>query len=106
MRPRRFMSDEQLLAALRDEAKRLGRTPGTRDVGRGDSLCPVERVYCKRFGSFGNACRMAGLPARKRGELANPDRRPHPISRIERFARSDLARRITEDKKRAWGMAS
>lgn len=58
-------SDEFLLEEIRKEAVRLGRTPSER-VFRGE-LHPV--TYRKRFGSWGNALRLAGFEPNKRGRI-------------------------------------
>ncbi len=58
-RPRRVLSDDELIASLRQLATVLGRTPAASDLRRHGM--PSTPTYIKRFGSFVNACRKAGL---------------------------------------------
>lgn len=53
-------TDEQLIGALQVAAMRLGRTPTTGDWAK-EGLSPTSQIFARRFGSWGNACRAAGL---------------------------------------------
>ena len=59
MRPRQY-SDEELIQALQDKAKELGRTPRLLDIVNG-SGGPSPITYRQRFGSWNNALSAAGL---------------------------------------------
>lgn len=64
--PIRFVpryTDEQMLEALREAAKKLGHTPGIREIGRG---FPSADAYRRHFGSWEKAIELAGLPKRAR----------------------------------------
>ena len=53
-------SNEELVTLLKAKAESLGRTPTTRDI-RSDKDMPSVNTYVKRFGSWQNALRAAGL---------------------------------------------
>jgi Homing endonuclease associated repeat len=55
-------SDEQILNALREFGERLGRTPTAAEWKRFGR--PYESTIVKRFGSFSEACRRAGIEPR------------------------------------------
>jgi hypothetical protein len=57
--PRRGWTDQQLIAALRALAAKIGRTPRLSDLSRYG--LPVENTFRKHFGSYAEACRRAGL---------------------------------------------
>lgn len=59
------VSDAELLAELRRLAEVLGRTPGMNDVRRLSKHDPV--TMWERFGSYREACRLAGLEPNTRG---------------------------------------
>ena len=66
--PRRFATDEELLAQLRTLGAELGRTPTGRDLdGRRERL-PSASLYWHRFGSLSNALRAAGFDVPRRAE--------------------------------------
>ncbi|MFQ6009650.1 MAG: homing endonuclease associated repeat-containing protein [Candidatus Aenigmatarchaeota archaeon] len=57
---RKDYTDEELLELLKDKAEELGRTPTIEEVIKDDSM-PYPGVYYKRFGSWKNAVKEAGL---------------------------------------------
>ena len=57
------LSDEEMLELLRKKAKQLGHAP-TVDSLTGDLNMPNSRAYGKRFGSWRNALRVAGLKSK------------------------------------------
>jgi hypothetical protein len=102
---RRHLTDAQLIALLRAEAVRLGRTPGIREVGAPGSECPVERVYRKRFGTWADAIRRAGLTPRLHGHYVKPERRFGKRPPRPRFSAEQVARRSAMLAQH-WGIAS
>ena len=56
---RRRWSDDQLLSVLTALAEKIGRTPAVSDLHRYG--LPDQATFCGHFGSYGNACRAAGL---------------------------------------------
>lgn len=102
MKRRRHLTDEQLIELLQAEAERLGYTPVANKVGLPGSLCPVQRVYRDRFGTWADACRMAGLPVRKRGETHYHSPLARPVSRIEQAAASKRAKQRTAEIRAYW----
>lgn len=87
------ISDKESLALLREEAKRLGRTPTIKDLNSPYARCKSEGFYRNRFGSVKEAFRRAGLNLRQRGHRA--DIEPPPID-------PEKARAVTEQKKQFW----
>jgi hypothetical protein len=59
------LTDNQFLDALRELARRLGRTPDSK-VGAHVAGFPSVPLYRSRFGSWNNAIRAAGLPENRR----------------------------------------
>ncbi len=58
-------TNEEILLALKNLAKKLGRTPKKEDVDLSEA-CPSTGVYYSRFGTLTNAIRLAGLkPSQK-----------------------------------------
>ena len=55
-----FYSDEELLEMLKEFTKKLGKTPIERDL-RNDPSMPSGDTYERRFGSWNNALKAAGL---------------------------------------------
>lgn len=53
-------TDQELLKHLRKLADKLGRTPRSKELHQ-----PSRSTYHKRFGSYSEACRQAGLEPRK-----------------------------------------
>lgn len=54
------ISDDELIKLLRDKFLEIGRTPLSREL-KSLSL-PSSIVFSKRFGNYGNACLLAGIP--------------------------------------------
>lgn len=71
---RRRWTLESAIAAVRLEAKCLGRTPGLRDLRASDRICPNDSMLRRMFGSLTMAMRCAGLVPNHNG---GPKRR-HP----------------------------
>lgn len=80
--PRRFATDEELLAQLRALGAELGRTPGGRDLDARREQLPSASLYWQRFGSLSNALRAAGFDVPGRAE-----RRERALADGERLAR-------------------
>lgn len=59
VRSRRDWTDTQLLTGLRSIAEKIARTPASSDLRRFG--LPSPQTYQRRFGSFTEACRRAGL---------------------------------------------
>jgi len=64
-------TDENCLDALRAAAERLGQSPTRREY-ESLSIRPSARVISKRFGSWNEAKREAGLPIRRGGKPPKP----------------------------------
>src|SRR5687768_4160572 len=62
---RRRYSDEQILAALRDAAARLGRTPTMREFSADAETSVHPQTVVEHFGSWNAATRKAGLVPRR-----------------------------------------
>jgi hypothetical protein len=62
---RRRYSDEEILAALRDSAARLGRSPTMREFAADPKARVHPQTVIERFGSWNGAKRRAGLGARR-----------------------------------------
>ncbi|KXS45579.1 MAG: hypothetical protein AWU54_315 [Candidatus Frackibacter sp. T328-2] len=56
----RMYSEEELLEALKQKAKELGRTPKSKEVKK-DYMMPSVNTYQSRFGTYNNALEKAGL---------------------------------------------
>lgn len=66
---RRRWTRKELIALLRAEAQRIGRTPRDRDLRSPERLCPALRTYALAFGSLGVAQAAAGLVFNNRGNI-------------------------------------
>jgi hypothetical protein len=62
---RRCYSNEQILAALKSSAERLGRSPTMREFERDPGTRIHPQTVIERFGSWNAAKRLAGLRARR-----------------------------------------
>lgn len=72
------LSDERLLSAIRDLGAKLGRTPATSDINRFG--LPTTKVFARRWGSYRNACKAAGLTP----NLISPGQ-PQPVEEAIRI---------------------
>ncbi|MBW8049536.1 MAG: hypothetical protein FVQ77_04205 [Cytophagales bacterium] len=63
------IDDEALLQYLKDLSNRLGRTPGAKDINRGQKFSHLS--YYNHFGSITKAQKLAGLKPNKRGYTSN-----------------------------------
>jgi hypothetical protein len=59
--PRRFLTHEELLDALRRLGDELGRTPKAKDLAARRRAVPSASLYAHTFGSLSNALREAGF---------------------------------------------
>lgn len=59
--PRRGATKEELLEALRDLGRRLGRVPTSRDIDENRGVVPSKSLYWHTFGSLSGALREAGF---------------------------------------------
>lgn len=57
----RIIPDLDLIAALRKKSEALGRTPRTEDFKRATKHYPAMHTFYRRFGSWHNALRIAGI---------------------------------------------
>lgn len=57
------------LNALRREARRIGKTPGAKDLWKDGRTCPTYKVYRRLFGSLKTAQALAGLPLNRLGRV-------------------------------------
>ncbi|MGH3023812.1 MAG: homing endonuclease associated repeat-containing protein [Gaiellaceae bacterium] len=66
--PRRFATQEELLARLRELGEELGRTPTGRDLDERRRRVPSKSLLWHTFGSLSNALRAAGFDVPSREE--------------------------------------
>ncbi len=66
--PRRFATNEELLAQLQGLGAELGRVPTGRDLDERRARLPSKSLYWHRFGSLSNALREAGFAVPRRAE--------------------------------------
>jgi len=59
-RPYIFMSDEELIAGLKELGQELGRTPTKKDIRKTDWL-PSDTTFTTRFGTYNQALELAGF---------------------------------------------
>ncbi len=79
----KVISDDYIIAALKEKAAKLGRVPTIKDILL-DKKMPSESVIRKRFGSYGSALAAAKLPLNK---TMNYWDREKIIEGLERFFR-------------------
>lgn len=105
--PRRFATEDELLAQLSDLGLELGRTPAGRDLDDRRGRVPSKSLYWHRFGSLSNALREAGFDVPRRAErreraLAEGERLARSLRRLPSLADWQDARRRSPDMLSEW----
>jgi hypothetical protein len=103
---RRRYSDEQLLAALKASARRLGRSPTMREFEADPAASVHPQTMVERFGSWNEAKRRAGLVPRRfttRDDLLRLLRElGEELGRVPRAADLDAQRKRMPSKSLYW----
>src|SRR6266508_3875406 len=73
--PRRFVTRDELLQALRDLGERLGRVPTAKDIDAHRGLVASKSLYWHTFGSLTQALREAGFDVPVGEERLERDRK-------------------------------
>ena len=61
-------SDDELIELLQEKAEKMGRTPSQVAVTQDDNY-PSHTTYINKFGSWAEACKLAGLEPNKGGRI-------------------------------------